>query len=186
MGTGWVPQRLPLAVGDGVLGFLEGDPRRLSRHQGAALLVAKITTCSPRLRSRRTRPRRRPWPRSTTPRTTRLRLRPPTPSRPSTGRSGPGGGQDRRRLRRRPTWSRWSAPARGSRAASSSNDPTNQEVISKPRDQGGQSPVGMSVSGKQVRLLDGWRGAWLDSDMQGGPVDELLGAAVERPALDQL
>jgi hypothetical protein len=30
----------------------------------------------------------------------------------------------------RPTWSRWSAPARGSTAASSSNDPTNQEVIS--------------------------------------------------------
>jgi hypothetical protein len=26
----------------------------------------------------------------------------------------------------------------------------------------------------------------MDSDMQGGPVDELLGVAVERPALDQL
>ena len=26
----------------------------------------------------------------------------------------------------------------------------------------------------------------MDSDMQGGPVDELLGMAVERPALDQL
>ena len=49
-------------------------------------------------------------------------------------------------------------------------------------------PVGMSVSGNfrvEVRLLDGW-GAWLDSDMQGGPVDELLDVAVERPALDQL
>src|SRR5215218_7411881 len=29
-------------------------------------------------------------------------------------------------------------------------------------------------------------GAWTDSDMQGGPVDELLGVTVERPALDQL
>src|SRR5918995_3562461 len=29
-------------------------------------------------------------------------------------------------------------------------------------------------------------GAWMDSGMQGGPVDELLGVAVERPALDQL
>jgi putative transposase len=36
-----------------------------------------------------------------------------------------------------PTWSPWSAPARGSRTASSSNDPANQEAISKPRDQGG-------------------------------------------------
>jgi hypothetical protein len=26
----------------------------------------------------------------------------------------------------------------------------------------------------------------MDSDMQGGSVDELLGVAVERPALDQL
>src|SRR5579864_4023782 len=30
------------------------------------------------------------------------------------------------------------------------------------------------------------RRVWMDSDMQGGPVDELLGVAVERPALDQL
>jgi len=29
-------------------------------------------------------------------------------------------------------------------------------------------------------------GAWTDSDMQGGPVDELLDVAVKRPALDQL
>ena len=29
-------------------------------------------------------------------------------------------------------------------------------------------------------------GAWMDSDVQGVPVDELLGVAVERPALDQL
>ena len=33
-----------------------------------------------------------------------------------------------------PTSSRWSVPARYSRTASSSNDPTNQEVISKSRD----------------------------------------------------
>ena len=37
----------------------------------------------------------------------------------------------------------------------------------------------------QVRLPDGWA-VWTDSDMQGGPVDELFGVAVERPALDQL
>jgi hypothetical protein len=59
----------------------------------------------------------------------------------------------------RPTWSSWSAPARGSRAASSSNDPTNQEVISKRRDQGGQE-TGRHVAQRelpgQVRLLDGW------------------------------
>ena len=30
------------------------------------------------------------------------------------------------------------------------------------------------------------RGAWTDSDVQGGSVDELLGVAVERPALEQL
>ena len=29
-------------------------------------------------------------------------------------------------------------------------------------------------------------GAWTDSDMQGGPVDELLDVAVQRPAVDQL
>jgi hypothetical protein len=87
-----------------------------------------------------------------------------------------------------PTWSRWSAPARGSRAASSSNDPTNQEVISRPRDQGGHETsrhVCQRELPGQVRLLDRW-GAWLDSDVQGGPVDELLDVAVERPVLDQL
>jgi hypothetical protein len=49
-------------------------------------------------------------------------------------------------------------------------------------------PVGMSVSWNfrvRFRLLDGC-GAWLDSDMQGGPVDELLNVGVECPALDQL
>src|SRR2546430_10254550 len=48
--------------------------------------------------------------------------------------------------------------------------------------------VGMSVSGNfRVRFgcLTGW-GAWTASDMQGGPIDELLDVAVERPALDQL
>ena len=33
-----------------------------------------------------------------------------------------------------PTSSLWSVPAPGSRTANSSNDPTNQEVISKSRD----------------------------------------------------
>src|SRR5215218_1939937 len=33
--------------------------------------------------------------------------------------------------------------------------------------------------------LTAW-GAWTDSGMQGGPVDELLDVAVQRPALDQL
>jgi putative transposase len=36
--------------------------------------------------------------------------------------------------KRTPTWSRWSVPERGSTTASSSNDPTNQEVRIKPRD----------------------------------------------------
>src|SRR5450755_1306506 len=37
----------------------------------------------------------------------------------------------------------------------------------------------------QKTCASGW-GAWTDSGMQGGPVDELLDVAVERPALDQL
>ncbi len=55
-------------------------------------------------------------------------------------------------------WSPWSAPARGSRTASSSKDPTNQEVIGKPRDQGGHETgrhVGQQEPRGQVRLLDG-------------------------------
>jgi hypothetical protein len=44
--------------------------------------------------------------------------------------------------------------ARGSRTARSSNDPTNQEVISKPRDQGAMRPAGMSVTGN-VRVRFG-------------------------------
>src|SRR5215469_9109897 len=47
-------------------------------------------------------------------------------------------------------------------------------------------PVGMSVSGNFRVRFGCVTGAWTDSDMQGGPVDELLGAAVEGPALDQL
>ena len=69
---------------------------------------------------------------------------------------------------------------------SSSNDPTNQEVISKPRDHGGHD-TGRFIGQRELpdRLLDGV-GCMVDSDMQGGPVDELLDVAVERPALDQL
>jgi hypothetical protein len=58
----------------------------------------------------------------------------------------------------------------------------------RPRDQGGHETgqhVGQRELPGHVRLLDGW-GAWLDSDMQGGSVDELLDVAVECPALDQL
>ena len=66
--------------------------------------------------------------------------------------------------------------------------PTNREVISKPRDQGGHE-TGRHVVHGNFRVwfgcLTGSR-AGTDSDMQGGPVDELLGVAVERPALDQL
>jgi Transposase, Mutator family len=57
--------------------------------------------------------------------------------------------------------------------------PDEQEVISKPRDQGGHE-TGRHV-GRNFRArfgcLTGW-GAWTDSDMQGGPVDELLDVAV--------
>jgi hypothetical protein len=48
-------------------------------------------------------------------------------------------------------------------------------VISKPRDQGGHETVGMSLSGNfrvGFGCLRRW-GAWMDSDMQGGPVDDL-------------
>jgi hypothetical protein len=57
-----------------------------------------------------------------------------------------------------PTWSPWSAPARRSRTANSSNDPTNQEVISEPRNQGGHETgrhVGQRELPGQVCLLDG-------------------------------
>lgn len=46
----------------------------------------------------------------------------------------------------------------------------------------------MSVRGKppgQIRLLDGV-GTWVDSDMQGGPVDEFLGVTVEEKSLTPL
>src|SRR6266513_5274703 len=49
-------------------------------------------------------------------------------------------------------------------------------------------PAGLPASGNfRVRsgCLTGW-GAWTGSGMQGGPVDELLDVAVERPVLDQL
>ena len=62
-----------------------------------------------------------------------------------------------------PHWSPWSAPARGSRTASSSNDAANQEVISKPRDQGGHKTgqyVGHRELPGQVRLLDGVGHGW--------------------------
>src|SRR6266568_3023795 len=43
-----------------------------------------------------------------------------------------------------------------------------------------------SVSGNFRSLSAACRaGAWTDSDVQGGPVDQLLDVAVERPALDQ-
>jgi hypothetical protein len=47
-------------------------------------------------------------------------------------------------------------------------------------------PVGMSLRGNfRVRNRD-VTGARMGSDMQGGPIDELLGVAIECPALDQL
>jgi Transposase, Mutator family len=57
-----------------------------------------------------------------------------------------------------PAWSPWSAPARGPGTASSPDDPANQEVISKPRDQGGHETgrhVGHTELPGQARLLDG-------------------------------
>jgi hypothetical protein len=50
-----------------------------------------------------------------------------------------------------PTWSPWSALARGSRTANSSNDPTNREVISKPRDRGGHE-TGRHVGQRNFRV----------------------------------
>jgi hypothetical protein len=46
-----------------------------------------------------------------------------------------------------PTGSPWSALARGPGTASSPDDPSNQEVISKPRDQGAMRAAGIPVSG---------------------------------------
>jgi hypothetical protein len=118
-----------LAVGDGALGFWKAIRDVFPDTKEQRCWWHKIGNVLAGPRSRRTRPRRRPWPRSTTPR-----------------------------------------------------------VIGKPRDQGGHETgrhVGQRELPGQVRLLDGW-GAWLDSDMQGGPVDELVDVAVERPALDQL
>ena len=43
-------------------------------------------------------------------------------------------------------------------------------------------PPGYSRRAPRPRSTSGW----MDSDVQGGPVGELLAAAVERPALDQL
>src|SRR6202030_3515386 len=65
---------------------------------------------------------------------------------------------------------------------------TNQEAISKSRDQGSHETgrhVGQQELPVRFGCLTRW-GAWTDSDMQGGPVDELLDVAVERLALDQL
>ena len=47
-------------------------------------------------------------------------------------------------------------------------------------------PVGMSASGN-ARVRSGClTGAWMDSELRRGPVDELLDVAVERPPLDQI
>src|SRR5687767_8015125 len=43
---------------------------------------------------------------------------------------------------------------------------------------------GLLAVPRVIGCLTGW-GAWTDSGMQGGPVDELLDVAVERPAIDQ-
>jgi hypothetical protein len=48
------------------------------------------------------------------------------------------------------------------------------------------SAPGPCIAPSTETICDRCWGAWLDSDMQGGSVDELLGVAVERPALDQL
>jgi len=62
--------------------------------------------------------------------------------------------------------------------------------VSRPWTRGRGHETGRSASRpkllRQVRLLDGGRGAWTDSGVQGGPVDELFDVAVERPAFDQL
>ncbi len=86
-----------LAVGDGALGVLGRPAGGVPRHQGPALLGAQGRQLPERLGP--SRPRGRPgacWPRSATP---RIRTTPPGPSTPSpssSGRSGQGGGQDRR------------------------------------------------------------------------------------------
>ena len=63
----------------------------------------------------------------------------------------------------------------------------SREVLTSARGRGGPVTgrhVGHGELPVQVRLLDGV-GGWMDSDMQGGPVDELLGVTVEHPDLEQ-
>jgi hypothetical protein len=67
-----------------------------------------------------------------------------------------------------PTWWPWSAPARSSRTANSSNGRTNQVVISKPRDQGGHQ-TGRHV-GRNFRVRFGCLTGWgcMDGLRHGG------------------
>jgi putative transposase len=142
-----------LAIGDGALGFWAAlrhvfpatREQRCWFHK-----IANVSTRSPSPHSPARRPR---WPRSGTPKTASTPRPLPAPSWPSTAPSGP------KRSRRSPTTSTWrgrsssssppsnggvpsthptsslsSGPEPGSRRASWSNVPTNQEAISKSHD----------------------------------------------------
>ena len=76
----------------------------------------------------------------------------------------------------------------GLRGLSTSTAEATEEAISKSRCSAVMRPVGIVGQRQlpgQVPRLEGV-GARMGSDMQGGPIDELLGVAVERPGLDQL
>ena len=78
-----------LAIGDGALGFWTAVRRGVPAGQDPALLVPQDRDVLGALPSPRTPARRRPWPRSGTPRTRTTPARPSRPSPPPTGRSSP-------------------------------------------------------------------------------------------------
>ena len=58
-----------------------------------------------------------------------------------------------------PTWSPWSGLARGPGTVSSPDDPTNQEAISEPRDQGGHQ-TGRNVGQRELPVRFGCLTGW--------------------------
>jgi Transposase, Mutator family len=78
-----------LAIGDGALGFWSAVREVFPQAATQRCWFHKIANVLGRCRSPRTRARRRPWPRSGTPRTRTTPARPSRPSPPPTGRSSP-------------------------------------------------------------------------------------------------
>src|SRR4051794_2981760 len=121
------------------------------------------------LRSRRRTTR--PWGRSTPPRSPRAtRTRAGPASAPSTARATT-------------AHSSWTRTGTTSRSSTTTADCPAARV--RRGDEPPQMPRVEDGAIVRRRRLTGLR-AWTDSDMHGGPVDELLDVAVARPALEQL